>query len=453
MLFSWMVATMSVAIVGYAMISYQKEGIMQQLDARARELASTVDRVCGEALDQGDYSFVVKECQALVRETPGVSYIVITGSDQSFIHHPYRAFEQTLTGSMWPRGSSIKGGRRVQPDAKVWPNEVYHYSLLPSSTDDLEHVIHVGLALDDYEHMLEGAYFVTGVVGGITLCVGAISSFLFAQQITKPIRALQTYAHRVAGGAVTARAMIDSQDEIGDLADSINTMVERLEASRHQLKESYSSQAALREKEILLREIHHRVKNNMQILSSLMRLQSRRANSDEMREVLRESEARIRSMGLLHEKLYQSASIQLIDMENYLRTLSGEIARMNTKGAIIPEIKLAVYDVELELDTALPCGLIVTELVSNSLKYAFPDGRRGMIFINLSKTSAGEYSLIVWDNGVGLPSNFDARKSTSLGMRLVTMLTDQLSGSLTISGNQGTRTEVRFKPSEYKKRF
>ena len=230
-------------------------------------------------------------------------------------------------------------------------------------------------------------------------------------------------------------------------------MVEALEESKQTIRNSLAQQQSLREKDVLLREIHHRVKNNMQILSSMIRLQTRRAESAELREVLAESEARIRSMGLLHEKLYQSDSVSTIDVEGYLRSLTNELMRMNTRQSSKVDLKLAVHGIQMGLDTALPCGLIVTELISNSMKYAFPDGRPGAILISVSRTNDGEYSLIVWDNGIGVPEGFDISKAKSLGLRLVTMLSAQLNGQLHVSGQRGTRVEIRFKESEYTTRY
>ena len=255
-------------------------------------------------------------------------------------------------------------------------------------------------------------------------------------------------------GALDRRVEIESKDEIGDLAESVNKMVDALVQSQSKLKDSLKQTASLREKEILLREIHHRVKNNMQILSSLFRLQVRRADSEEMREVLTESEARIRSMGLLHEKLYKSDSISRINLDDYLRSLTNEIMRMRTARTGVINLQLSAAGIHLGLDTALPCGLIVTELVSNSLKYAFPDrSATGNIIVSLSNTEDGEFSLVVWDDGVGLPDGFDPLKCKSLGMRLVTMLTDQLHGDYYINGKNGTRTEIKFKESQYKNRY
>ena len=141
-----------------------------------------------------------------------------------------------------------------------------------------------------------------------------------------------------------------------------------------------------------------------------------------------------------------------IDIESYLKTLTGEIMRVNAGRG---NVRLAVLacNVKLGLDTALPCGLIVTELVTNSLKYGFPDARSGNVTVSVNKTSEGEYCLIVSDDGVGIPAGIDITKSKSLGLRLVTMLSSQLNGELSITNQNGTRTELRFKESKYKNRI
>jgi two-component sensor histidine kinase len=166
-----------------------------------------------------------------------------------------------------------------------------------------------------------------------------------------------------------------------------------------------------------------------------------------------ESEARIRSMGLLHEKLYQSESVSVINMHGYLRTLTGELMRMNTPSGMRREVKINVHGVDLGLDTALPCGLIITELVTNALKYAFPGRPEGIIYVSLGTTSEGNYQMVVWDNGIGMSKDFDISKATSLGMRLVKMLTDQLNGKLEVDLSQGTRIMVTFRESQYEMRL
>ncbi len=201
---------------------------------------------------------------------------------------------------------------------------------------------------------------------------------------------------------------------------------------------------SLQEKEILLREVHHRVKNNMQIISSLLKLQSKYIKDEEDIEMFRESQNRIKSMALVHEKLYQSKGLANIDFNEYIKHLVNILSRsygINT-GAI--DLKIDVEDVMIGVDTAIPCGLIVNELVSNCLKHAFPEVKKGKIKIILHSTDESEIELTVSDNGVGIPKDLDFRNIDSLGLKLVNILTRQIGGKLDLDRSEGTRFHIRF---------
>jgi two-component sensor histidine kinase len=204
--------------------------------------------------------------------------------------------------------------------------------------------------------------------------------------------------------------------------------------------------AALKERETLLKEIHHRVKNNMQVVSSLLSLQAAQATERETIETLNESQRQIRSMALIHEKLYRSGSLAEIDFGDYVESLVGELMRMYNvaEGAIT--INADIENVQLGVDTAIPCALIINELVSNSLKHAFPDGRTGDVTVALQRAN-GAYTLTVADNGVGFPPNVDFRATDSLGMQLVVTLVNQLDGTITLDRTKGTTFIITFKPA------
>lgn len=214
-------------------------------------------------------------------------------------------------------------------------------------------------------------------------------------------------------------------------------ITERTQAEK-QIKKS------LREKEVLLREIHHRVKNNLQIISSLLSLQSRYIRDTQYTELLRDSQNRIRSMALIHEKLYQSENLADIDFEGYIRTLINELVRTYNADVDRVAMIIDVEDIPLTIDTAIPCGLIINELVSNSLKHAFPDGK-GEICVVL-RSVHGSIELHIGDNGVGIPEDIDFRMTETLGLRLVTILAeDQLDGDITLDRREGTIFHIRFK--------
>jgi PAS domain S-box-containing protein len=200
----------------------------------------------------------------------------------------------------------------------------------------------------------------------------------------------------------------------------------------------------LREKESLLREIHHRVKNNLQVVSSLLGLQSRATEDDQTRGMFHESQNRVHSMALLHEILYQSNNLSRVNLPDYIRQIASYL--FHSYGIRADRIRLLtnLQKVRLSLDAAVPCGLIVNELISNSLKYAFPDNREGEVRIELDEQPAGMARLIVADNGIGFRSDIDWATSTSLGLRLVRTLAQQLGAAVEVKTSTGTEVRLTF---------
>ena len=203
--------------------------------------------------------------------------------------------------------------------------------------------------------------------------------------------------------------------------------------------------ASLLEKENLLREIHHRVKNNMQVVSALLVLQSKKTKDRKILEMFRDSEHRIKTMALIHEKLYQSRSFGTIDLAEYLTRLIQYLFRSYEERSAGVTLEMDVRDISLDIDTALPCSLIINELVTNSLKYAFPGGKGGKIFIRATKDEESVFSMEIGDNGVGLPADLDLEKTETLGLRLVHGLAvNQLGGSIETGAGRGTSFIIRF---------
>ena len=455
-LMAWLVAVLSVAVFAVIMVLQRQYSVQTELESEARSLAQSLDHEVGTEVTSQRLSAVLNHCLATMAREKSVVYLVVTlrDGDSLVCTGPDRWQKVSISGKAWYPGPEDENRGRILQSPFYVNDKCLHYSHAGIMGGAQWGWIHLGLSLDRYQDSITAIYRNTAMAGAVVLIIGALVAYSMARNLIKPLRALQTFAQRVAGGALNARANIDAGGEIGDLADSFNRMVESLEQHQVKLRESIKSTASLREKEILLREIHHRVKNNMQILTSLLRLQTRQTDSLELRQVLQESEARIRSMGLLHEKLYQSESVSTIDMQGYLRTLTAELIRTNTPTGTRREVKLNVGNVNLGLDTALPCGLIITELVTNALKYAFPDRPTGTIYVSLAADVAPEdFSLVVWDDGIGIDRSFDISTATSLGMRLVKMLTDQLNGKLAFDGAQGTKIEIQFKESQYKMRL
>jgi PAS domain S-box-containing protein len=206
--------------------------------------------------------------------------------------------------------------------------------------------------------------------------------------------------------------------------------------------------ASLREKEVLLKEIHHRVKNNLQIISSLLSLQSAHIRDPRALEVFKEGQGRVRSMALIHEKLYRSEDFARVDFSEYIRNLAAYLFRSYEVSAGAVSLSVRAEGMLLPVDTAIPCGLILNELVSNSLKHAFPDGRRGEISVTLRPEGDDRLTLCVADDGVGLPTGLKPHNSSSLGLQLVNTLARQLGGELAVRGGAGVEFKITFRKGD-----
>ncbi|MGE5444020.1 MAG: sensor histidine kinase [Ignavibacteriales bacterium] len=232
---------------------------------------------------------------------------------------------------------------------------------------------------------------------------------------------------------------------------------------------------SLEEKEVLLKEIHHRVKNNLQVISSLLDLQSRYIKDEQSHKIFKESQSRIKSMAFVHEKLYQSKDLARINFAEYIRDLAANLFHSYGVSSTAIKLKITVDNTFLDINTAVPLGLIINELVSNSLKHAFPESREVVrdatcgskhrayeeaeIQIDLNSGNHRDnplgrryFTLIVNDNGVGFPKDLDFRNTKSLGLRLVRTLTNQLKDNIEIHSNGGTEFKIAFEELKYKER-
>ncbi|PWU10205.1 MAG: hypothetical protein C5B51_04730, partial [Terriglobia bacterium] len=219
----------------------------------------------------------------------------------------------------------------------------------------------------------------------------------------------------------------------------------RLENSQQEvLRSEQAIVASLREKETLLKEIHHRVKNNLQVIASLLRLQARYLRDEQSRGMFEESQNRVHSIALVHEMLYRTKDLARIEFGDYLRTLTNHLSE-GWKGR--PE-SIAIFvdapGIQLTVDTAIPCGLIVNELVTNALKHAFPESRSGSVWISAEWEPEGQLNITVRDDGIGMPEGLELHRSGSLGLDLVGTLARQLRASVHIARQAGTAFSFRF---------
>jgi len=219
--------------------------------------------------------------------------------------------------------------------------------------------------------------------------------------------------------------------------------------------ELYSSlKKSLSEKDILLMEVHHRVKNNLQIMSSLIKLQSHFITDKQMLEILRETENRIQSMSIVHSKLYSTQEYEKINFGEYVKNLTEHFWNTYSIKLKSLDFDIQIDDISLNIDTAIPCGLIINELVSNSIKYAFPENKHGTISIILKKETDNLYKLVVKDNGIGISEKINLNNTDTLGISLVKLLSKQMNGSFEFKSekNKGSEFTIKLEESQYKAR-
>jgi PAS domain S-box-containing protein len=257
-------------------------------------------------------------------------------------------------------------------------------------------------------------------------------------RLTGRLIVLRNITERKRAEAVLRRAHDELEIRVQERTRALQEQIVEREQAEKRLSVS------LQEKEVLLKEIHHRVKNNLQVISSLLYLQSKRVGDQQCLVMLRESESRIYSMAAIYEELYQSGDLARIDFAHYVERLLGHLfTSYNTNPQTIVA-KTSIPETELSMDTAITCGLIINELVSNALRYAFPGGRAGEICIDLRADDDNQWRLTVSDDGIGLPPGVRVEDNNSLGLQLVTLLTHQLGGTMNVECSKGTVYTITF---------
>jgi two-component sensor histidine kinase len=242
---------------------------------------------------------------------------------------------------------------------------------------------------------------------------------------------------RVVWVSTSAQLLRDEDGNPAGVEGIARNITERKRAEDH-------VKASLEEKEVLLREIHHRVKNNLAVINSLVRLQSRRTKDETHRTMFEDTNKRIMSMTLAHDLLYRSKNLANISIGEYITKLVDHLVASSLVLGDSISVKKEIKDVSLSLDTAVPLGFLLTELVTNCLKHAFPAIRRGKITISLLTADEKKFELVVADNGIGIPEGTDLTNTTSLGLSLVSTYVKQLDGEIEIIRGNGTEVRIRF---------
>jgi two-component sensor histidine kinase len=249
-------------------------------------------------------------------------------------------------------------------------------------------------------------------------------------QLRALTRTLEQQNHRLT---VEVQQRVTTEMALQQLNQKLETLVDQRAAQLRQSNEKLK--LSLNEKEVLLKEVHHRVKNNLNVIISLLSLQSKSFNDPKVIEVFENSKNRIYSIALVHEQLYQSKTFSKINFSNYIRQLVSGLFYSCSDSTAPIQLTFEVDEIYLNIETAVPCGMIINELVTNAIKYAFPDHRSGEIKITLKADKLQKIYLTIQDNGIGFPPEFDWQNSPSLGLTLVRLLIKQLDGSVKLQPN------------------
>jgi two-component sensor histidine kinase/sensor domain CHASE-containing protein len=285
----------------------------------------------------------------------------------------------------------------------------------------------------------------------VTLIFGSISIMLIEKQVISRILRLNNDVTKIKKSKnPSENVVVQGKDEISHLSMSINDMLGTLKHYRDHLEEMVEVRTSqlnksLQEKEVLLREVHHRVKNNMQVVSSILMLQTQNINDENTLNIFNESNNRILSIALVHEKLCQSENFENINVKEYIHELASNLLTMyGATGKVKCEIN--VENVTLDINNSVPCGLIINELVTNSLKHAFAQGRQGTIKITFKPKDNNMLQLCVSDDGSGIPKDMDIRNTESLGLKLaIALVEDQLNGEIILLRDHGTEFQINFR--------
>ncbi|MCX9083464.1 MAG: ATP-binding protein [Candidatus Methanoperedens sp.] len=325
------------------------------------------------------------------------------------------------------------------------------YTLINEINDSPSLILRVDLPREIYNQGKVSVNYLLISLISIGLIFGSISLFLIEKHVLSRILRLNNDVTQIKKSKdPSVIVAVDGEDEISYLSVSINEMLETLKGYRDHLEEMVEVRTlqlnkSLHEKEVLLREIHHRVKNNMQVVSSLLRLQTQNLDDQKYINIFNDSNNRIYSIALVHEKLYQSKDFENIDLKDYIFELASNLLDSYGRTNDV-KLEIDVEDVTLDINNSVPCGLIINELLMNSLKYAFPGGRPGTIKISFRKKEDNMFQLTVSDDGIGIPKNLDIRNTRSLGLNLVIQLAEsQLNGQIKLMRDGGTEFQINFR--------
>lgn len=470
-----LITIITIIVAGIALFVYIyfpskfEEERLQSLEEKAASVAKLAAYGVSSGLYFEDYEASNEEIETLIKNEE-IRYVVITKDDSMYFD--YNLFTAVLNNYTTTTGNQI---------SEKWEILKAHAPIIVN--DKKIGDIYLGYSLKQvYEKIAELKENI-GYVSAILFALGALLVYLVGIFFTRPLTQMVNTVNQISTGDLTKRAKVSSSDEVGYLAKSFNEMLDRIATTTEELeivnkeleqrvqdrtlelekalkslqKENEVRKQAeekikksLDEKEVLLKEIHHRVKNNLQIVSSLFFFQSKKITDPVMLEIFRDGQNRVKSMALIHERLYQTGDLAEIDFKDYVKKLTNFLFQSYGVSQTKIRFKNNVENIHLGVDTAVPCGLIINELVSNSLKHGFSNGAEGIIKIDMNYDENHKLVLKVSDNGKGIPKDLKIENTDSLGLRLVNNLTVQLNGQVEFFNREGTTVKLIFEDPKYR---
>lgn len=468
------VTTLLIALISLFVYFYFPNKFQEDRLVSLQEKANAVAKIAAYGVSSGlyfeDYKSSEQEIEELIKNEE-IRYVVIFKDDSLF--YEYNTFIAVLNDYKNVDGEMI---------SKKWDIMKSYAPILIANKKIGD--IYVGYSLKPVFAKIDELRKNIGLVSLILFLIGAIAVYFIGKIFTKPLTKIVGAVLKITEGDLTQRLEVKSNDEVGLLANSFNEMIEKISATNEEMdsinkeletrvkdrtrelegalkslqgenKQRKNAELkiskSLNEKEVLLKEIHHRVKNNLQIISSLLFFQSKNITDPEMLEMFRDGQNRVKSMALIHEKLYQSGDLANVDFKEYVKKLTNFLFQSYSVPQTKIRFKNNVQQFVLGVDTAVPCGLIINELVSNSLKHAFKGAESGEIKIDMGFDENNKLLLIISDNGKGIPEGFNVKESESLGLRLVNNLTTQLNGRVEFINRNGTTVRFVFQNPVMKK--
>lgn len=464
-LLAWTLVISSIVITGFFNFFTQQEIILERMRIEASNVTESIIQAHATSLFTDNYEAVIDFCSKLVSSSSSIEFITLTKYDGNSLIFKRGSWSFQLLKGTWTKPNEFYEGKIGV--SEILNKESFRFSKPFIYTGVNWGYVHLGISLDSYYEAMENLIWRTGIFSLSFIFIGFFIAVLFSNRLTKPIKELVKTTKEIEAGNLKAYAEIFSNDELGSLAQSFNSMtlavsksndflestveartLELATANKNLTLHSNAMKQSLEEKEILLKEIHHRVKNNLQVISSLLYLQSKKITDKKILAIFTESQMRVRSLALVHEKLYQSSNLSRIDFGEYIKNFVSSIKSSYKISSKNISVILELDQIYLSVDKSVPLGLLLNELLSNAFKYAFPENSRikkeNVILIRFTTTEEGALLLMVSDNGVGIPDDFDLETINSLGLKIVTSLISQINGTLKIKNKNNTEFVVVF---------